>query len=986
MSETKEPLKLYLDDQEEPFKVAHPPLRFPLSTLPLADGAHVLRVEASNGLAPPTIKEIPFRVRNGVAVTVSGLEPDQTIGGQVELIVNAYAGNTEVDFEPRRAETPQPIPTWAWVLLLGVGAWSLFYLLNPVRAPRDAAATTFEVGRDLGERLYMDTCARCHGEDGRGRVAEGSDDNFLVKKLRDTPRLALDETPYKLLFKVVTGTRASGDVQMPPWGPRMTNEEIVAVVNFVRTSWGHDASQIQPRYRRPPPGIEQLESEILDAMQDKDVERMSFCCWPDRVRPQLYRIDGPRWAVGRDEVLTEWRGYFEALEGSTVSDFQLTDVRYDYEPESVGEIGSYVFAMGRIFLSTEDADGNTESDTGRFIRVYRKVRNGRMKADGAPDSQWALLFDFASIRMRVGCEVDEDCPPGQLPRGNGTTGTPSGTGTVGRDDGDPAGTTSSGGTAGTGTAGTGTAGTGTAGTGTSPRVAGKRIVSYKEIQAIFRGLNRDPGDSGHERFWDVSHEQFVAMNFPFSWENPDETVQLLEVGDSRASNLIKALTDGKGIKVRLESGDYETRTIARMPKGAAPMPAAQVQVIADWIDAGCHRDAGYVAADGRFVAGEPGADAGGPDDPGKDAASKDEPAKDEPAKDDAGAEGAGGVTAAGTSASPIGYADVQAMFKALGRDPGDAGHERFWELSHEAFCNLEFPLSWDEVDSLIKLIEPYDGKGSNMIKALIDGKGISYTDEDGRLRKTNIKRMPKGAPAMPPEDLAKLIAWIDAGCPEEAGGPPFFPPKAGGGAPKDGPRDGPDDAPEDPPKDEPKGAPKDPPKTDAPKTSDLGFDEVMDIFKKLRQKAPNAPHSNYWKELDYQEFIAFRFPLKFGKPGMIRMLIPYDSANSNMIRAFRDGRGIVLDLPDGTTKTVDIAPMPKDADPLPETVIRKLCDWIDAGCPEFAGKPSALPRPGAKAAHDGGTKTPPPPPPAHDKPKDAPPPADPGGFPEPGGG
>jgi len=68
----QEPIKLYLDDAAEPFKVAEPPLRFSLSTIPLADGAHTLRVEAANGLAPPTIKEIPFRVRNGVAVTVSG--------------------------------------------------------------------------------------------------------------------------------------------------------------------------------------------------------------------------------------------------------------------------------------------------------------------------------------------------------------------------------------------------------------------------------------------------------------------------------------------------------------------------------------------------------------------------------------------------------------------------------------------------------------------------------------------------------------------------------------------------------------------------------------------------------------------------------------------------------------------------------------------------------------------------------------------------
>ena len=945
MSDTKEPLKIYLDQQTEPFKVAHPPLRFPLSTLPLADGEHVLRVEASNGLAPPTIKEIPFRVRNGVAVTVSGLEPDQTIGGQVELIVNAYAGNTEVDFEPRRAETPQPIPTWAWVLLLAIGAWSLFYLLNPVRAPRDAAATTFEVGRELGERLYMDTCARCHGEDGRGRLVEGSDDNYLVKKLRDTPNLALDETPYKLLFKVVTGTRASGDVQMPPWGPRMTNEEIVAVVNFVRTSWGHDASQIEPRYRRPPPGIEQLEADILQAMQDKDVERMSFCCWPDRFRPQLYRIDGPRWAVGRDEVITEWRGYFEALEDATVSDFQLTDVRYDYEPEAVEEIGASVFAMGRIFLSTEDADGKTESDTGRFIRVYQRVRNGRKKADGSDDSQWALRFDFASIRMRVGCVADGDCPPGQLPvkdPGKGTD-TDLGTGT-----GTGSGTTSS------GTTSSGTTSSGTGTTTTRPSAVG-----FQEIQDIFRGLKRDPGDAGHERFWDVSYEQFIAMTFPFSWDNPEETIQLLEVGDSKASNLIKALTDGKGIQVRLESGDYELRNIERMPKGGAAMSEAQIETIAAWIDAGCPEFASE----------------GGGEEPGKDEASKDEPAKGEPAKD---------VPKPAPGASPIGYEEVQGMFQALGRDPGDAGHERFWELSHEEFCKLAFPLSWDDVDSTIKLIEPYDGAGSNLIRALVDGKGITYTDADGNLKRTNIQRMPKGGAAMPDDDIAKLVAWIDAGCPKTAGGAPFFPAKDGG-APKD---EAPKDAPKDEaPKDEPKAAPKAPPAEAPKKTSDLGFDEVMDIFKKLRQKAPNAPHSNYWKELDYQEFIAFRFPLKLGRPGSIRMLIPYDSANSNMMRAFRDGRGIVLDMPDGSTKTVDIEPMPKDADPLPDEVLRTLADWIDAGCPEFAGKPSALPRPGAGDAPPAGNGGPPPPPAAPDKPKDAPPPADPGGgFPPPGDG
>ena len=156
------------------------------------------------------------------------------------------------------------------------------------------------------------------------------------------------------------------------------------------------------------------------------------------------------------------------------------------------------------------------------------------------------------------------------------------------------------------------------------------------------------------------------------------------------------------------------------------------------------------------------------------------------------------------------------------------------------------------------------------------------------------------------------------------------------------------------------------------------------MLKGLRQKAPNAPHENFWKDLDYAEFVAFAFPLKYGKPGSIKLLVPYDSKSSNMIKAFRDGKGVTLDMPDGSTKVVDINPMPKDADPMDPADIQKLCDWIDAGCPEFAGKPSALPRPGSGKAPAAGTTKPP----AKAEPKKAPPADDGGGFPAPkdGGG
>ena len=860
--ESSEPVKIYLDDQDEPFKTATPPLRFSFSTIHLADGDHTLRVEASNGLAPPTQKIIPFRVRNGVAVTVSGLEPGQTIGGQVELIVNAYAGNTEVDFEPRRAETPQPVPTWAWVLTLAVLAWTLFYLFNPVRAPRAASAHVLDVGHDLGQRLYMDTCARCHGEDGIGRRVEGSETNYLVKRLRDTPNLAVAENPYKLLFKVVTGTPTSGDVHMPAWGPRLTNEEIVAVVNFIRNSWGHDASLINPRFRRAPRGIEEIDEDFLDAMVSKDVKSMCERCWPDSIRPQLYRIDGPIWARGIEDVQDAWEGYFEALGRGEILDFQLTDVRYDYEPATVNQIGSYVFAMGRIFLSTRSASGVPDSDTGRFIRVYRRV-----KTPGAPEpaegeepaAQWALLFDFASIRMRVGCDIaEEDCPPGMELVVEGEA--------------------------------------------PSASAAG---LGFAEIQEFFRALNQDPGDAPHEDFWELPYKEFIALEFPISWDETESLVPLLVVGDAQDSNLIRALTGGLGLKVNTERGKVVTRNIQRMPKGAK-MDDDTIAKIAAWIDVGCPEwPLTQEQVDAELAKRRARGDA-----PPRGAAQENEPS--------------GGM---------IGYGEVQQLFAGLGKDPGDAAHERFWELPYEEFVALRFPYSWDDTDVTVKLLEPYDAANSNVIRALTSGRGLVVTNADGSTARRNISVMPKGGSPMSDAEVARLSAWIDAGCPEFADKPSALP-RPGGQAPPKDPAPAKDPAPK---KDT--GAGKDegvggalPKKAGAQTT--LGYADIQRYFSEMGHDPGDAGHERFW-ELPYKDFIALAFPYSWDEPeNTVKLLVPGNGAGSNLILALTTGR-IAVTLEDGKVVKKKIAVMPKGQGAMDDDKIQAISDWIDAGCPEF---------------------------------------------------
>jgi hypothetical protein len=67
-------------------------------------------------------KEIPFTVRNGPGIAVVGLSDGDTVRGRVPLLVNAFASRPGDIFEPIRAETPAPVPTWAWVLFLVVVA------------------------------------------------------------------------------------------------------------------------------------------------------------------------------------------------------------------------------------------------------------------------------------------------------------------------------------------------------------------------------------------------------------------------------------------------------------------------------------------------------------------------------------------------------------------------------------------------------------------------------------------------------------------------------------------------------------------------------------------------------------------------------------------------------------------------------------------------------------------------------------------------
>lgn len=859
-----EPLRIYLDDQEEPFKEEVAPLRFNFNTIQLADGPHTLRIEASNGLAPPTIRKIEFEVRNGVAVTVSGLEPGQTVSGQRELIINAYAGNSEVDFEPRKAETPQPIPTWSWVLFLSVIAWTMFYLLNPKAAPAEAV-TTHEGVKEAGRRLYVDTCARCHGERGEGRERGGEAGGAAVPPLLDNTRYALADTPLDLLLKVVLGgDPGASDLVMPTWGPILTNDEIVGVVNHVRTSWRHDASTIDFEHHRPPAEIEDLEKRLSRALKMKKADRLAQCCWPDAKRPPvLYRTDGVR-AESRDEVREAWESYFEDLGEGGITQFKLTERRFDYEPATVNQDGSIVIGVGRIFLEAKDAQGNKVSEKGRFIRVYQ-----------LSDGNWSILLDFADIPMRVGCEPGEpDCPIEIVPAsGNGGQHTNT--------------TTTNGNT----------------GETTTPTEGA--FTSYAQVQQALAGLGYDASRAPHGNFWELSYKDFMALRFGDERGKLDPELpyyQLVTPGDVENSNFIRAFEGRDLIMTDPGSGETWEAEIARMPKNKDPLDPKLIAALKGWVAAGCPENDGDAGAP---AAGN--GDAGGGTPPPAPVATGD---------------------------GALGHAEAMKLLADLGIDASRAPHGNFWELPYAEFLALRFGDERGKLDPDVpyyQLVTPGDAENSNFIRAF-EGRDLIMTDpESGDTWETEVARMPKNKEPLDPTIITKLRAWVDAGCPEKAGGEGAGTAKAPDGAPSETDEGG---------------AP--PP---AP-VADLGYAEVQTMLAGLGKKPTTVPHGEFWKKA-YSEFVSYRLPPDWGEEDTwYPLLVPYDAASSNLIKVLKDGKGVTKVHSDGTVETVDLPRMPKNSAAMSAEDLARLSAWIDAGCPEFAGKPSALPRPGTSGPDD----------------------------------
>ncbi len=262
-------IEVFLDGEDSPYAVLNPPETFHLDTAQLDDGPHVIRLKAIDTDGSISVREVPFTVRSGPGIAVHGIADNDVVRCRVSDLANAYSSTVGDTFEPIRIETPAPIPTWAWLLFLAVFAWGMWYLgielhtrnaelaaaAMPTAGTEGATASDEASWKVLGEQVYGNNCAACHQASGEGLAGvfpplKGSA-TVIAKDPTEHARIVIDGLTGKDIEGVTYGS------PMPPFAEQLSNDEIAAVVNHERTSWGNAAPTVTPdqvaALRKSPP-------------------------------------------------------------------------------------------------------------------------------------------------------------------------------------------------------------------------------------------------------------------------------------------------------------------------------------------------------------------------------------------------------------------------------------------------------------------------------------------------------------------------------------------------------------------------------------------------------------------------------------------------------------------------------------------------------------------------------------------------------------
>ena len=108
---------------------------------------------------------------------------------------------------------------------------------KPGAAPAVAPLSPAELARfDAGREVYRNACQSCHQPDGRGQ------DRIAASLVGSAFALGAPDIPVRILL----GGKEGDIGLMPPLGSMLDDEQIAAVLTYVRREWGQAASPVDP--------------------------------------------------------------------------------------------------------------------------------------------------------------------------------------------------------------------------------------------------------------------------------------------------------------------------------------------------------------------------------------------------------------------------------------------------------------------------------------------------------------------------------------------------------------------------------------------------------------------------------------------------------------------------------------------------------------------------------------------------------------------
>ena len=121
---------IFLDEKPKPIAEFISPVNFELDTRKMVDGKHTLKIVSRDPTGKEGLRIVPFEVRNGPSIAIEGIKENAVVDGVLPLMINAYGKGDQKTFLIEGSETPQSIPSWVWILIIGFAGWVLYYLIT----------------------------------------------------------------------------------------------------------------------------------------------------------------------------------------------------------------------------------------------------------------------------------------------------------------------------------------------------------------------------------------------------------------------------------------------------------------------------------------------------------------------------------------------------------------------------------------------------------------------------------------------------------------------------------------------------------------------------------------------------------------------------------------------------------------------------------------------------------------------------------------